>query len=190
MLAAAVVGAITAGRRALWVVAPAALIGVGFLVLAAAGLSLQSRYLVGIAAVAALLAGVALTGRWRWVGGLLLAARRCTRAGDLADTRERLDDDAPAAGGARAGGAAVRAGRTCRRSGRCPFVAYWADRARAGRRARRPAPEGSLITPTGASESWIGGGGPGRRGGCEVAPPPGYAPLSENDAAWRVYTKC
>ena len=189
VLAAAAVGAVTAGRRAPWILAPAALIVAGFLVLAAAGLSLQSRYLVGIAAVAALLAGIALTGRWRWVAAALLAAAVVTGAGDLVDVRERLDDDAPRLE------ALIRedpppcapiAVPTVRP---VPFVAYWADRRPREVVARPPAPRGSLISPTGESESWIGGGGPGQPPRVQVAPPAGYAPVA-SDAAWRIDAMC
>ncbi|MET0685117.1 MAG: hypothetical protein ABW060_07365 [Solirubrobacteraceae bacterium] len=188
VLAAAVVGAITLGRRALWVVAPAALIGVGFLFLAVAGLSLQSRYLVGIAAVAALLAGVSLTGRWRWIGAALLVGAAVHAAGDLADTRERLDDDAPALE------ELVREAPPCApvhvpTIRPVPFVAFWAGLEPAQVVATPPGPRGSLVTPTGVGESWIGGGGPGNPGRVETAPPDGYAPLSENET-WRIYTKC
>jgi hypothetical protein len=188
VLAAAVVGAVTLGRRAGWVVAPAVLIGAGFLVLALAGLSLQSRYLVGIAAVAALLAGVSLTGRWRWLGALLLAGAVLDAAGDLVATRERLDDDAPALE------ALVRDARPCTpvhvpTIRPVPFVAYWAGLPPDAIIAAPPGPGGSLITPTGASESWIGGGGPGQPPRAEVAPAAGYALRSENEG-WRVYAKC
>jgi len=188
VLAAAVVGAITLGRRALWVVAPAALIGVGFLFLAVAGLSLQSRYLVGIAAVAALLAGVSLTGRWRWIGAALLVGAAVYAAGDLADTRERLDDDAPALE------ELVREAPPCApvhvpTIRPVPFVAFWAGLEPAQVVATPPGPRGSLVTPTGVGESWIGGGGPGNPGRVETAPPDGFAPLSENET-WRIYTKC
>ena len=70
-----------------------------------------------------------------------------------------------------------------------PFVAYWADVPPAAITASAPGPDGSLITPTGASESWIGGGGPGQPPRVEVAPPAGYA-LRSADEMWRVYTKC
>ena len=188
VLAAAVLGAVTLGRRAGWILAPAVLIGAGFLVLALAGLSLQSRYLVGIAAVAALLAGVSLTGRWRWLGALLLAGAVVYAAGDLVDTRERLDDDAPALE------ALVRDAPPCApvhvpTVRPVPFVAYWADLPPAAITASAPGPNGSVITPTGASESWIGGGGPGQPPRVELAPPAGYAVRSA-DEMWRVYAKC
>ena len=110
MLAAAVVGAVTRGRRAPWILAPAALIGAGFLVLALAGLSLQARYLVGIAAVAALLAGDRRSpGAGAGSPRALLAGAVVYAAGDLVDTRERLDDDAPALEALVRGAAAVRA---------------------------------------------------------------------------------
>jgi hypothetical protein len=70
-----------------------------------------------------------------------------------------------------------------------PFVAFWAGLGPAQVVAAPPGPEGSLITPTGVSESWIGGGGPKQPGRVEMAPPPGYAPLSENET-WRIFTKC
>jgi hypothetical protein len=189
VLAAAVVGAVTAGRRAPWIVAPAALIVLGFLVLAAAGLSLQARYLVGIAAVAALLAGIALTGRGRWVAAALLAAAVVTEAGEVVDVRQRLDDDAP-----RLEALVREAPPPCAPIAvptvrPVPFVAYWADRRPRAIVARPPGARGSLISPTGASESWIGGGGAGQPPRVIVAPPPGYTPVA-SDAAWRIAANC
>ena len=188
VLAAAAVGALTAGRRALWIVAPAALIAAGFLVLAVAGLSLQSRYLVGIAAVAALLAGVSLTGRLRWLGAVLLVGAVAYAAGDLVDVRERLDDDAPELE------ALVRAQPPCPpvhvpTVRPVPFVAYWTGSHPEQVVDTPPGRNGSVISPTGTSESWIGGGGPGQPPRVELPAPPGYELRSDN-GKWRLSTIC
>jgi len=189
VLAAAALGAVAAGRRRTpLIVAPAVLIAAGFLGLALAGLSLQSRYLVGIAAVAAVLAGLSLTGRGRWIGAALLAGAAVYAAGDLVDLRARLDDDAPALE------ALVRAAPPCPpvhvpTIRPVPFVAYWADLRPDQVVDAPPGPRGSAITPTGKSESWIGGGGPGQPGRVELPPPPGYALRSDGET-WRIYTIC
>ena len=164
VLAAAAVGAVTAGRRAPWIVAPAALDRRSASSCSPPpGSPCRRATSSGIAAVAALLAGIALTGRWRWVAAALLAAAVVTEAGDLVDVRQRLDDDAPRLEALiREAPAAVRADRACRRCGRSRS---WPTGRTGGRARSSRVPPGAARQPDladGESESWIGGGGPGQ----------------------------
>ena len=178
VLAAAAVGAVTRGAaRAVDRSRPAALIVAGFLVLAAAGLSpagaLPRRDRRGRGAARGDRADrpLALGRRAR------CSPARWSRGGRPRRRPRAARRRRAAARGARPRGRRRRARRSpCRRSGRCRS----SPTGRTGGRARSsrapPGPRGSLISPTGESESWIGGGGPGQPPRVEVAPPPGYAP--------------
>ena len=196
-LLAAAVGA-AAGLRGerrgatLGLLAAGAIAGAGFLVLGVAGLSLQARYLLVPAAAIALLAGAAFARRTALavVAGALLLAGLPFEARDLRDLGRQLrGDDAPALEALIRGGAGARL-RDCEpvrvpTVRPVPFVAYWADVRPADVRAERPAGHGSLISPTPASESEIGGGGAGHPPRVVVAAPPGARPVAA-DAAWAI----
>jgi hypothetical protein len=197
-LLAALLGAAAAlrarRRAAAGLLGAGALAGAGFLVLGAAGLSLQPRYLLVPAAVVALLAAAAFTpGAPRVLAagaGVLLLAGLPAEARDLRDLGRSLrDDDAPALEGLIRGGAApaLRACGVVRvpTVRPVPFVAYWAGLRPDGVHAEPPAGPGALIGPTPASESEIGGGGEGHPPRVLVAPPPGSRPVAA-DAAWAI----
>ena len=206
------VAGLVAARRRMWgLVAVIVVLGGAFGVLALAGLSLQPRYLAGLAAAIAVCAGIgglgwlvlgpddAWRGRWRAAGvaGLvLLVAGLPFDAVDGRDARDRLVDDGRrleelARGDARAAlrGCGPIAVPTIRP---IPYLALWtgagAGRVRGGgrqRHQRRPAARG----PTGTSESWAGGGGAGQPPRVLPPIPPGYAEVAAN-GAWRVYAAC
>jgi hypothetical protein len=194
---------LVAARRRMWgPVAVIALTGGGFLVLALAGLSLQPRYLAGLAAAIVVCAGIGGLGwlvardrRWRLAGiaGLVvLAAGLPFDAAELADVRGRVVDDgrrleALARGEARAalrdcGPVAVPTIRPI------PYLALWAD-TQPSRFTETPARAGAFVTPTGRSESWAGGGGAGQPPRVVPPVPAGYAEVAADDA-WRVYATC
>ena len=189
MLVAALLGLVAgllAARERMWgLVAVLVLLGGSFGVLAVAGLSLQPRYLAGLAAAVALCAAIGGLGwtavasaPWRLAGIaalVLLAAGLVLDARDFADVRGRLVDDsrqleALARGPARAalrdcGPVAVPTIRPI------PYLALWTDTDPAGY-VEAPAPARTLVTPTATSASWAGGGGEGQPPRV-VAPPPG-----------------
>lgn len=203
-LLAALVGVVAGlrGRRRATsgLLAAGVLAAAGFLVLGAAGLSLQPRYLLVPAAVIALLAGAAfapgastIARALAVLAGALLLIGLPFEARDLRDLgRELRGDDAPALEALIRGGA----GAELRACGPVrvptvrpvPFVAYWADVRPADVRAEPPAGHGSLISPTPASESEIGGGGAGHPPRVVVAAPPGSRPVAAN-AAWAITCK-
>jgi hypothetical protein len=187
-------------RERMWgLLAVLVLSGGGFLALALAGLSLQPRYLAGLAAaiaVCAAIGGLGWTGvrdaRWRLAGiaGLVvLAAGLPFDAAELADVRERVVDDG------RQLETLVR-GDTLRDCSSIavptvrpiPYVAFWADRQPTDF-AFEAQPDGALVTPTETSESWAGGGGEGQPPRVLPPVPAGFAPVAANDA-WRIYTTC
>jgi hypothetical protein len=190
-------------RRRMWgLVTVLVIAGGGFLVLALAGLSLQPRYLTGLAAAVTVCAGIGGLGwlvtrdaRWRIAGiaGLvLLAAGLPFDAAELADVRSRVVDDGRrleqlARGDARAalrdcGPVAVPTIRPI------PYLALWAD-TDPERFTESAAATGAFVTPTETSESWAGGGGEGQPPRVLPPLPPGYAEVAANDA-WRVYATC
>jgi hypothetical protein len=197
------VAGLVAARARMWgLVAVLVVGGGGFLVLALAGLSLQPRYLAGLAAAVVVCAGIGGLGwrvvrdpRWRIAGiaGLaVLAAGLPFDAAELADVRGRVVDDGRqleqlARGDARAalrdcGPVAVPTIRPI------PYLAFWADTDPA-RFTETPAPGGAFVTPTEMSESWAGGGGEGQPPRVIPPVPPGYAETAAN-AAWRIYATC
>jgi hypothetical protein len=195
-------GLLAARSRMRGLVAVLVLTGGGFLVLALAGLSLQPRYLAGLAAAVAVCAAIGGLGwtavserRWRLAGIaalVLLAAGLPFDAAELADVRARVVDDgrrleALARADARAtlrdcGPVAVPTIRPI------PYLALWADTDPAGF-TETPAPQGTFVTPTATSESWAGGGGAGQPPRVLPPVPQGYAPVAANDA-WQVYATC
>ena len=186
-------------------VAVLALLGGGFLVLALAGLSLQPRYLAGLAAAIAVCAGIGGLG-WAVLGGararaagiaglVLLAAGLPFDAAEYVDVRGRVVDDGRqleklARGDARAAirGCGPVVVPTIRP---IPYLALWTGAApdRFVEAGPAPPPQGGLVTPTETSESWAGGGGEGQPERVITPPPPGYAEVAAN-AAWRVYATC
>ncbi len=205
------VAGLVAARRRMWgLVAVLVLLGGAFLVLALAGLSLQPRYLAGVAAAIVVCAGIGGLGwlvlgaddawraRWRAAGvaGLvLLVAGLPFDAAEYVDVRGRVVDDGRlleqlARGDARA---AIRGCRpvavpTVRP---IPYLALWTGLepdafVEAG---ANPAAAGTLITPTETSESWAGGGGEDQPPRVLPPVPAGYAEVAGN-SAWRVYATC
>jgi hypothetical protein len=202
---------LVAARRRMWgLVAVIVLLGGGFLVLALAGLSLQPRYLAGLAAALVVCAGIGGLGwrvlahddawraRWRAAGlaGLVvLVGGLPFDAAEYADVRGRVVDDGRqleelARGAARAtirtcGPVAVPTIRPI------PYLALWtgAEPDAFVEAGPAPPPAGTLITPTEASESWAGGGGEGQPPRVLPPVPAGYAEVAAN-AAWRVYATC
>jgi hypothetical protein len=197
-----VAGLIAARRRMRPLVAVLVLLGGAFGALALAGLSLQPRYLAGLAAAIAVCAGLGGVGwgvlgeRWRpacIVGLVGLASSLPFDAAEFANVRSRVVDDgreleALARGPARATirdchSVAVPSVRPI------PYLAFW-TRAEPDAFVETGAPptSGTLITPTETNESWIGGG--------EDQPPrvvsplrPGFHDVAAN-GAWRVYAAC
>ena len=123
------VAGLLAARERMWgLVAVLVLLGGSFGVLAVAGLSLQPRYLAGLAAAVVLCAAIGGLGwtavtsaPWRIAGIaalVLLAAGLVLDARDFSDVRGRLVDDSPAARGARPRPGPGRAARL--RAGRRP----------------------------------------------------------------------
>jgi hypothetical protein len=193
-----------AARQRMWgLVAVLVLLGGGFLVLALAGLSLQPRYLTGLAAAIAVCAGIGGLGwpvlgrRWRaaCVAALvLLAAGLPFDVAEYADVRGRVVDDGRqleelARGDARAAirGCGPVAVPTIRP---IPYLALWtgAEPDEFAEAGAAPA-GGTLVTPTETSESWAGGGGEGQPPRVVTPPPPGYAEVAANEG-WRVYATC
>jgi hypothetical protein len=202
---------LVAARTRMWgLVAVLVLLGGAFLVLAVAGLSLQPRYLAGVAAAIVVCAGIGALGwlvlgaddpwrvRWRaaGLGGLVvLVAGLPFDAAEYTDVRGRLVDDGRqleqlARGDARA---AIRAcGPVSVSTVRpIPYLALWTG---AGPDAfaevgATPPTAGTLVTPTETGESWAGGGGEGQPPRVLPPVPPGYAEIAGN-AAWRVYSTC
>jgi hypothetical protein len=195
---------LVAARRRMWpLVAVLVLLGGGFLVLALAGLSLQPRYLAGLAAAIAVCTGLGGLGRgvlgerWRLpcIAGLVaLAAGLPFDAAELADVRDRVVDDGRALeelarGDARAAirGCEPVAVPTIRP---IPYLAFWTGAAPdAFAEAGTAPPSGTLVTPTEASESWAGGGGEGRPPRVIPPVPAGFHEVAANDG-WRVYATC
>ena len=205
------VAGLVAARRRMWgLAAVIVLLGGGFLVLALAGLSLQPRYLAGLAAAIVVCAGLGGLGwlvldredawrsRWRAAGvaGLVvLVAGLPFDAAGYGDVRDRVVDDGRlleelARGDARAaiGGCEPVTVPTIRP---IPYLALWAGVepdafVEAG---AAPPPDGTFVTPTESSESWAGGGGEGQPPRILPPVPPGYAEVSAN-AGWRVYATC
>ena len=205
------VAGLVAARRRMWgLVAVLVMLGGAFLVLALAGLSLQPRYLAGVAAAIVVCAGIGGLGwlvlgaddawraRWRAAGvaGLvLLVAGLPFDAAEYVDVRGRVVDggrllEQLARGDARA---AIRGCRpvavpTVRP---IPYLALWTGLepdafVEAG---ANPAAAGTLITPTETSESWAGGGGEGQPPRVLPPVPAGFAEVAGN-GAWRVYATC
>jgi hypothetical protein len=202
---------LVAARRRMWgLVAVIVLLGGAFLALALAGLSLQPRYLAGLAAAIVVCAGIGGLGwrvlghddpwraRWRAVGlaGLVvLAGGLPFEAIEYADVRGRVVDD-----GRRleelARGDARTAIRTCGPVAvptirPIPYLALWtgAEPDAFVEAGPAPPPAGTLVTPTEGGESWAGGGGEGQPPRVLPPVPPGYAEVAAN-AAWRVYATC
>jgi hypothetical protein len=185
-------------RARMWgLVAVLVLSGGGFLVLALAQLSLQPRYLAGLAAAIVVCAAIGGLGwtvvrdrRWRIAGlaGLvLLAAGLPFDARELADARGRVVDDGrqlEALAGA-LGDCTPIAVPTVRP---IPYLAHWSG-AELTDFTVTPQPGGALVTPTETSESWVGGGGDGQPPRVIPPVPAGYAETAANDA-WRVYAAC
>jgi hypothetical protein len=204
------VAGLAAARRRMWgLVAVLVLLGGAFLALALAGLSLQPRYLAGLAAAIAVCTGIGGLGwrvlarddawrpRWRVAGiaGLvLLAAGLPFDAAELADVRGRVVDDGRrleelARGPARAAirGCTPVAVPTIRP---IPYLALWSGAEPDAFVEAGTAPgRGTLVTPTETSESWAGGGGEGQPERVQPPVPPGYAEVAAN-AGWRVYASC
>jgi hypothetical protein len=202
---------LVAARRRMWgLVAVLVLLGDGFLVLALAGLSLQPRYLAGLAAAIIVCAAIGGLGwlvlgaddawraRWRaagFAGLVVLAAGLPFDAAELGDVRGRLVDDGRlleqlARGDARA---VIRA---CGPVGvptvrPIPYLALWtgADPDAFAEVGATPPAAGTLVTPTETSESWAGGGGEGQPPRVLPPLPPGYAEVAAN-AGWRVFSTC
>jgi hypothetical protein len=200
------VARLVAARDRMWgLVAVLVLLGGGFLVLALAGLSLQARYLTGLAAAIAVCAGIGGLGwqvlggpRWRAAGiaGLvLLAVGLPFDTVDYADVRGRVVDD-----GRRLEELARGEGRAAIRD--CgpvavptirpiPYLALWtgAEPERFVEAGQAPPAQGTIVTPTDTSESWAGGGGEDQPERVVTPVPPGYAEVAAN-AAWRIYATC
>jgi hypothetical protein len=198
------VAGLVAARRRMWpLVAVLVLLGGGFLVLALAGLSLQPRYLAGLAAAIAVCTGIGALG-WSVLGErrrlpavaalVVLAAGLPFDAAELADVRGRVVDDgraleALARDGARAAirGCEPVAVPTIRP---IPYLAFWTGaEPDAFVEAGAAPPRGTLVTPTETSESWAGGGGDGQPPRVLPPVPPGFAEVAAN-ADWRVYATC
>ncbi|HWI08042.1 MAG TPA: hypothetical protein VNT54_11055 [Solirubrobacteraceae bacterium] len=214
-LVAAVAGA---GAGVLWLrsrvgvpLAVACLNGVGFLVLAVAGLPLLGRYLFLAAAMLSVLAGAGALGwlalpdgperrRWRAGGlallaaiGLLFAVQQVDRIADLrADIadRDRVQADLrDLVRGERADAALAGCGTLFVPNHRpVPSLAYWLDRrprsiVSAARTA--PAADGAFLAPTPEAEPLsILDPKDATRPATDV--PPGYALAAEN-RSWRLY---
>jgi hypothetical protein len=198
-------------RRRMWgLVAVIALLGGGFLVLALAGLSLQPRYLAGLAAAIVVCAGIGGLGwlvlarehAWRagWraaglAGIVLLVAGLPFDAAEYADVRGRVVDDGRlleqlARGDARAairtcGPVAVPTIRPI------PYLALWtgAEPDAFVEAGAVPPAAGTLVVPSETSESWAGGGGDGQPPRVLPPIPPGHGEVAAN-AGWRVYATC
>jgi hypothetical protein len=205
-----VAGLVAARRRTWGLVAVIVVLGGAFGVLALAGLSLQPRYLAGLAAAIAVCAGIGGLGwlvlgpddawraRWRAAGlaGLvLLVAGLPLDARDGRDARDRLVDDGRlleelARGDARAAlrGCGPIAVPTIRP---IPYLALWtgAEPDAFVETGAAPPAAGTLVTPTETSESWAGGGGEGQPPRVLPPIPPGYAEVAAN-GAWRVHAAC
>ena len=202
---------LVAARDRMWgLVAVIVLLGGAFLVLALAGLSLQPRYLAGLAAAIVICAGIgglgwlvlgaedAWRGRWRAAGAaglVLLVAGLPFDVADLRDARERLVDDGRlleelARGDARAAlrGCEPIAVPTIRP---IPYLALWtgAEPGAFVEAGSAPPAAGSLVTPTETSESWAGGGGEGQPPRVLTPVPAGSAEVAGN-TAWRVHATC
>jgi 4-amino-4-deoxy-L-arabinose transferase-like glycosyltransferase len=202
---------LVAARRRMWgLVAVLVVLGGGFLVLALAGLSLQPRYLAGVAAAIVVCAGIGGLGwlvlgaddawrpRWRaagFAGLVVLVAGLAFDATEYADVRGRVVDDGRqleqlARGDART---AIRAcGPVAVPTVRpIPYLALWtgADPDAFGEVGATPPAAGTLVTPTETSESWAGGGGDGQPPRVLPPVPPGYRVVAAN-GAWRVLTTC
>ncbi len=194
------VAGLIAARRRMWgLVAVLVITGGGFLALALAGLSLQPRYLTGLATAVVVCAGIGGLGwtvvhdpRWRIAGiaGLVaLAAGLPFDAAEMADVGGRVVDDGRqleslARGGALRGCSTI-AVPTIRP---IPYLALWADRSPTDF-AVEAQPGGALVAPTATSESWAGGGGEGQPPRVIPPVPPGFAEVAGNDA-WRIYATC
>ena len=184
-----------------------------FGVLALAGLSLQPRYLAGLAAAVVVCAAIgglgwlvlggerrrggALADRRRWwpllaAGPRPFDARDFARRPRAAASTTGAQLEALARGPARAdalrdcGPVAVPTIRPI------PYLALWTDADPAAfvetgaRRRRTPARSSRRRRP---SESWAGGGGEGQPPRVVVAPPPGVG-AGRADAAWVVASAC
>ena len=195
-------GLVLARARMWGLVAVLVLLGGGFGVLALAGLSLQPRYLAGLAAAVVVCAAIGALGwtavadgRWRLPGFAalaLLAAGLVFDAVEFGDVRGRLVDDGRALESL-ARGDARDALRECGPVAvptirPIPYLALWTDTDPAGY-VEAPAPARTLVTPTPASESWAGGGGDGQPPRVVVPAPPGAASIASN-AAWTVASAC
>jgi hypothetical protein len=194
------VAGLALARARMWgLVAVLVLSGGGFLVLALADLSLQPRYLAGLAAAIVVCAGIGGLGwtvvrdpRW-WIAGIaglvVLAAGLPFDAAELADVRGRVVDDGrqleTLVRADTLDGCSPIAVPTVRP---IPYIAFWADRSPADF-AVEAQPGGALVTPTESSESWVGGGGEGQPPRVIPPVPPGFAEVAANDA-WRVYATC
>jgi hypothetical protein len=189
-------GLVGAPERMWGLVAVLVLLGGSFFVLALAGLSLQPRYLVSLAAAVVVCTGIALLGwpvlgsRWRGasIAGLVLLAGLPFDAAELADVRGRVVDD----GRALEALARSSVGPALRDCGSVsvptiraiPFLALWTS-TEPSRYVERSAAD-AYVTPTETSESWIGGG---EDPPPAQVPPPDYAQVAAN-SAWRVYARC
>jgi Dolichyl-phosphate-mannose-protein mannosyltransferase len=203
-------GLVAARHRMRGLVAVLVLTGGGFLALALAGLSLQPRYLAGVAAGIAVCAAVGGLGwlvldrdhRWRgpWriagiAGIVLVLAGLPFDAARYADVRDRVVDDGRlleqlARGDARAAlrGCGPVSVPTIRP---IPYLALWSETSPAAyvEAGAAPAPAGTFVTPTPGSRSWAGGGGDGQPPRVLPPVPPGYRPAAGN-AAWSVLVAC
>jgi hypothetical protein len=205
------VAGLVAARRRMWgIAAVIVLLGGGFLLLALAGLSLQPRYLAGLAAAIVVCAGIGGLGwlvlgredawraRWRIAGlaGLvLLVAGLPFDAAEYVDVRGRVVDDGRlleelARGDARAtirdcGPVAVPTIRPI------PYLALWtgAEPDAFVEAGAAPPAAGTLVTPTETSQSWVGGAGEGQPPRVLPPVPAGYAEIAAN-RGWRVLSTC
>ena len=200
-----VLGLVAARRRMWGLVAVIVLLGGGFLALALAGLSLQPRYLAGLAAAIAVCAGIGGLGwlvvddawrtRWRAAGlaGLvLLVAGLPFDAAEYGDVRGRVVDDGRLLEQLARDGAIRDCGPVAVPTIRpIPYLALWtgAEPDAFVEAGGTPPAAGTLLTPTATSESWAGGGGAGQPPRVLPPVPAGYAEVAAN-AAWRVYATC
>jgi hypothetical protein len=198
------VAGMLAARRRMWpLVAVLVLLGGAFGVLALAGLSLQPRYLAGLAAAIAISTGLGGLGwgvlgeRWRLpciAGLVVLAAGLPFDAAELADVRARVVDDGRALEQL-ARGPARASIRDCEPVAvptirPIPYLAFWTETDPAAYvEAGAAPPAGTLVAPTERSESWAGGGGEDQPPRVIPPVPPGFREVAAN-GAWRVYATC